>query len=135
MHAVFRTGEEGNMLLTLIPVETELAINWHWIWYLIVLYFFNNFCALVTEVWQNGAHIVLHVIDIIIYGVLMSCNLVQCTKFGNSTFCQFGSIISNDISSRALSFFFPVLQMTNTSINGEKGQKNKSDHGKQKTQR
>lgn len=56
-------------------------------------------------------------------------------NLGTALFCQFGSIISSNISSRSLSLLLPPPEMTNTSINGEKGQNNKSDHEKQKTKR
>lgn len=74
--------------MTLIPagVETEVAINFHLIWYLMGWYLFNNSCALVTEIWHNSPYIVLHVINTVIYGALLSCNLVHGIKFGNGTF-------------------------------------------------
>lgn len=121
----FKTREKGNMLVALIPagVETKVAINCHWIWPLIGSYFSNNSCVLVTEIWQNGPHIILHVINTVIYGLLLSCNLVHGTKFGNSSFCCFGSILIGDISSITLYFFLPLPKITNTSINGEKGKR------------
>lgn len=63
------------------------------------------------------------------------CLAIECMvlNLGTVLFCQFGSVISGNISSRSLSLLLPLPKMTNTSINGEKGQNIKSDHEKQKT--
>lgn len=102
-------------------VETKVAINFHWIWYLMGWYFFNNSCALVTEISQNGLYIVLHVINTVIYGALLLA--ISCTilNLGTALFRQLGSVISGYISSRFHSLLLPLPKITNTSINGEKG--------------